>query len=84
MPVMDLDLFVISSAAVVIAGMIGWMISSLAELHRKIDNLQGDMGDLRGEIGDLRGEMGGLRGDTQGSGKYARFGKICKVRGDVG
>ena len=55
MSVMDLEFFVISSAAVVIAGMIGWMINSLAELHRKIGDLQGEIGDLRGEV---RGEIG--------------------------
>ena len=64
MPVMDLEFFVISSAAVVIAGMIGWMISSLAELHRKIDDLQGQIGDLRGEIASIRAEISDLRAEV--------------------
>ena len=59
MSVMDLEFFVISSAAVVIAGMAGWMIKSLTDLHKKFGDLQGDMGDLRGEMGDLRGEVRG-------------------------
>ena len=64
MSVMDLEFFVISSAAVVIAGMIGWMISSLAELYRKIDDLQGQIGDLRGEIASIRAEISDLRAEV--------------------
>ena len=47
MSVMDLDLFFISSAAVVIADMIGWMINSLTELHRKVDDLLAEMREFR-------------------------------------
>ena len=47
MSVMDLEFFVISSAAVVIAGMIGWMIKSLTDLHKKFDDLLEEMGEVR-------------------------------------
>ncbi len=61
MLVMDLEFFVISSAAVVIAGMIGWMISSLAELHRKVDNLRRDISALQRDMSSLQKEMGEVR-----------------------
>ena len=51
------------------AGMIGWTLCSLSELHRKVDDLssgkregiQRDMSSLRKEMGDLRREMGQFR-----------------------
>ena len=59
MPTVDLDLVFISSVAVAMAALVGWMIKSLTDLHRKIADIQGQMGDLRGEIGQLRGEVRG-------------------------
>ena len=44
---MDLDLVFILPVVVAIVGMAGWMISSLAELHRKVDNLLAEMREFR-------------------------------------
>ena len=71
---MNLHLVFISSVLVAIVGMNGWMINSLAELHRKVDNLrrdisalQRDMSSLRKEMGEVRRGIAGVRGEIGGA-----------------
>ncbi len=59
---MDFDLVLISSVAVALAGMIGWMIKSLADLHRMIADLRAE---VRGEIASVRVEISDLRGEVR-------------------
>ena len=69
---MDFDLVLISSVGIALAGLIGWMIKSLADLHRTIADLQGQIGDLRGEV---RGEISELRAEVRG--------EIASIRVDI-